>query len=58
MISEERLREAARKCEDHMLSCLPEPSECEATFSPRFEQKMEELFLKMGIPFNCGCEKE
>ena len=44
MISEERLKEAARRCEEHMLNCLPDPSECKATFSPRFEQKMKRLF--------------
>ena len=50
MISEERLKEAARRCEEHMLNCLPDPSECEATFSPRFEQKMKRLFFKINQP--------
>ena len=47
MISEERLKEAARRCEEHMLNCLPDPSECEATFSPRFERKMKRFFFKI-----------
>lgn len=50
MISEERLKEAARRCEEHMLNCLPDPSECKATFSPRFEQKMKRLFFKINHP--------
>ena len=50
MISEERLKEAARRCEEHMLNCLPDPSECKATFSPRFEQKMKRLFFKINQP--------
>ncbi len=50
MISEERLKEAARRCEEHMLNCLPDPSECEATFSPRFEGKMKRLFFKINHP--------
>lgn len=43
MISDERLREAARKAEESLLASLPEPEECEATFSPEFERKMEKL---------------
>ncbi|MDE6993717.1 MAG: hypothetical protein K2P41_04730 [Lachnospiraceae bacterium] len=50
MISEERLKEAARRCEEHMLNYLPDPSECEATFSPRFEGKMKRLFFKINHP--------
>ena len=50
MISEERLKEAARRCEEHILNCLPDPSECEATFSPRFERKMKRFFFKINKP--------
>ncbi len=34
MISDERLREAARQAEEYILASLPEPEDCEATFSP------------------------
>lgn len=50
MISDERLREAARKVEESMLASLPEPEECEATFSPEFERKMEKLLHRAGHP--------
>lgn len=50
MISDERLREAARKVEESMLANLPEPEECEATFSPKFERKMEKLLRRIDHP--------
>lgn len=50
MISDERLREAARKVEESMLASLPEPEECEATFSPEFERKMEKLIHRTDHP--------
>lgn len=50
MIPEERLKEAAKRAEEHMLNCLPDPSECEATFSPRFERKMKRFFFKINKP--------
>lgn len=50
MISEERLSAAAKACGYHILSYLPEPSECKAAFSPRFERKMKKLFFKINHP--------
>ena len=41
MISDERLREAARQAEKDLLASLPKPEDCEATFSPEFKQKMK-----------------
>lgn len=50
MISDEWLREAARKAEESLLASLPEPEECEATFSPEFERKMEKLIHRAKHP--------
>lgn len=50
MIPDERLREAARKAEESLLASLPEPEECEATFSPEFERKMEKLIRRTKHP--------
>ena len=50
MISDERLRKAAQKVEESMLASLPEPEECEATFSPEFERKMERLLHRADHP--------
>lgn len=50
MISDERLREAAQKVEESMLASLPEPEECEATFSPEFERKMKKLIRRTDHP--------
>lgn len=50
MIPEERLKAAARRTEEHILSCLPDPNESEAAFSPRFERKMKRLFFKINHP--------
>lgn len=50
MISDERLREAARKVEESFLASLPEPEDCEVTFSPEFERKMEKLIQRTKHP--------
>lgn len=50
MISNERLREAARKAEESFLASLPEPEDCEATFSPEFERKMKKLIRRTDHP--------
>ena len=39
VLYDERIREAAKA----YLAALPEPEDCEAVFSPEFEQKMEAL---------------
>ena len=46
MISDERLREAARQAEKKLLAGLPEPEDCEATFSPEFKRKMKKLLRR------------
>lgn len=50
MVSDERLREAARKAEESFLASLPEPEDCEATFSPEFERKMKKLIRRTKHP--------
>lgn len=50
MISDERLHKAAKKVEESMLASLPEPEECEATFSPKFERKMKKLIRHTDHP--------
>ena len=50
MISDERLREAAQKVEESFLASLPEPEDCEATFSPKFERKMKKLIRRTDHP--------
>ncbi len=50
MISDERLREAARQAEKNLLASLPEPEDCEATFSPQFERKMKKLVRRTDHP--------
>lgn len=50
MISDERLREAARKAEESFLASLPEPEDCEAIFSPEFERKMKKLIRRTDHP--------
>lgn len=50
MISDERLREAARQAEKNLLASLPEPEDCEATFSPEFERKMKKLIRRTDHP--------
>ena len=50
MISDERLRKAAQKAEESLLASLPDPEDCEATFSPKFERKMEKLIRRTKHP--------
>ena len=50
MIFDERLREAARQAEKKLLASLPEPEDCEATFSPEFKQKMKKLVCRTDHP--------
>ena len=50
MISDERLREAARRAEESILASLPEPEDCEAVFSARFERKMRKLIRRTAHP--------
>lgn len=57
MISEERLREAARQAEKNLLASLPEPEDCEATFSPEFERKMKKLVRRTDHPIRYWAQK-
>ena len=57
MISDERLREAARQAEKHLLASLPEPEDCEATFSPEFERKMKKLIRRTDHPIRYWVQK-
>lgn len=41
VLFDEWIREAVKKVEETYLAALPEPEDCEAVFSPEFEQKME-----------------
>lgn len=50
MISDERLREAARKAEESILATLPEPEDCEVTLSPECESKMKKLIRHTNHP--------
>ncbi|MDE7170722.1 MAG: DUF4367 domain-containing protein [Oscillospiraceae bacterium] len=50
MISDKELREAARRYEKALLRTLPEPEDCEATFSPGFERKMKKLIFRTDHP--------
>ena len=50
MISDKELREAARRYEKELLRTLPEPEDCEATFSPDFERKMKKLIFRTDHP--------
>lgn len=50
MISDERLRKAAQKAEESLLASLPDPEDCEATFSPEFERKMKKLIRRTKHP--------
>ena len=49
MISDERLREAVRQAEEYLLASLPEPEDCEATFSPEFNSKMNVAMTERGF---------
>lgn len=57
MISEEELSVAARAYEQYMISCLPEPDECEAVFSSRFERRMKRLIFQTDHPFHFWLQK-
>ena len=46
MISEERLRTAARAVSQAMIDSLPEPEDCHHDFSPEFERKMKKLLRR------------
>lgn len=46
MISDERLREAARKAEESILATLPEPENCEVILSPECESNMKKLIRR------------
>lgn len=50
MISDERLREAARKAEESILATLPEPEDCEVTLSPECESNMKKLIRRTDHP--------
>ena len=57
MISDERLREAARQAEKNLLASLPEPEDCEATFSPEFKRKMKQLVCRTDHPVRYWVQK-
>lgn len=57
MISDERLREAARQAEKNLLASLPEPEDCEATFSPKFKRKMRMLVRRTDHPIRYWVQK-
>lgn len=57
MISDERLREAARQAEKNLLASLPEPEDCEATFSPEFKRKMKKLVCRTDHPIRYWIQK-
>lgn len=46
MISEERLRTAARAVSQAMMNNLPEPEDCHHDFSPEFTRKMQKLLRR------------
>lgn len=50
MISEDKLRQAAKEYERVLLDSLPNPEECEASFSPAFERKMRRLIRQTKHP--------
>ena len=50
MISEEKLREAARRAELIYVSRLPDPGDCHVEFSPRFERRMKKMVLRVDHP--------
>lgn len=57
MISEKELQAAARKCEKAMMDSLPDPDECDAVFSPKFERRMKKLILQTDHPFRYWIQK-
>lgn len=50
MITDEMLAQAAAELADAINESLPEPSECNHQFSPRFEKKMKRLIRKTHHP--------
>ena len=50
MISDERLREAARKVEESMLASLPDPEECKVPPPPEIERKIEKRIRHANHP--------
>lgn len=57
MISDERLREAVRQAEENLLASLPEPEDCEATFSPEYMRKMKKLAQRTDYPIRYWVQK-
>lgn len=57
MISDERLREAVRQAEENLLASLPEPEDCEATFSPEYTRKMKKLAQRTDHPIRYWVQK-
>lgn len=57
MISDERLREAARQTEENLLASLPKPEECEVTFSPEYKRKMKKLARRTDHPVRYWVQK-
>lgn len=53
MISEQDLRDAARRLEKAALDALPEPKDCPAQFSKPFERKMKRLIFRTDHPVLC-----
>ena len=43
MLSDEVLRQVAKKCAEAIIASLPAPEECNHKFSKRFEEKMQAL---------------
>lgn len=50
MITDEMLAQAAAELADAINESLPEPSECNHQFSPRFERKMKRLLSRANHP--------
>lgn len=50
MISDERLREAARKVEESMLASLPDPEECKVPPPPEVERKIKKRTHRASHP--------
>lgn len=50
MISDERLREAARKVEESMLASLPDPEDCKVPSPPEIERKTEKRARRASYP--------
>ena len=48
MLSDEVLRQAAKKCAEAIIAILPAPEECNHKFSGEFEEKMQSLINGIG----------